>query len=55
MGILSKECVFCETVHVDEGFYFMHLMFLAGDKSLAAKLEYSRGKNNLWYLLPIAT
>lgn len=27
------------------------LMFLAGDKSLAAKVEYSRDRNNSWYLL----
>lgn len=47
MGILSKECVFCDTVNVDEGFYFVCLTFLTGDKFLAAKVEYSRDRNNL--------
>lgn len=55
MGILSKECVFCDTVNVGEGFHFMRLTFLAGDKSLAAKVEYSRDRNNSCYLLLIAS
>lgn len=41
--------MFYDIVNMDEGFYFTCLMFLAGDKSLAAKVEYSR------YLLLIAS
>lgn len=47
--------MFCDTVNMDEGFCFMLLMFLAGDKSLAAKVEYSRDRNNSWHLLLIAS
>lgn len=55
MGILSKERVFCDTVNMDERFYIVCLTFLTGDKSLAAKVEYSRSRSNSWYLLLIAT
>lgn len=55
MGILSKGCTFSNTVNMDEEFHFIGFTFLAGDRSLAAEVEYFRDRNNSWNLLLITS